>query len=414
MSRNPGIVLCESGHTLMQETDDWKFPDDFLWGSATSAHQVEGNNVLNNWYVWEQKDRIDGQQKSGMACDHYNRFREDIDLLVSLNQNAYRFSIEWSRIEPKRGKIDRKEIAHYEEVLTYLREKKVKSFVTLHHFTSPIWFDWERSSSVNHFKSFAELIAKELGHLIDFWCTINEPHILAQEGYLEGAFPPGKKSMKSFFRVLDNMIAGHNAAYHAIHNTLPNALVGAAQNSEYFLPASDDPLDRFVTEINREVRNRYFLDRTVCDYIGLQYYAVSQLRFDPSAPKRFYSSRVSIGLPKSDLGWSICPDGLYHVLVELEKYKKPVYVTENGIADSKDKQRKDYLEGHLKAVYQAIAYGIDVRGYLHWSLMDNFEWCRGFASRFGLCEVDYATQKRTVRASAKYYAEICKKNSLSV
>jgi len=398
----------------IQKTDDWRFPDNFLWGSSTSAHQVEGNNVLNNWYLWEQEGRINRQQKSGVACDHYNRFREDIDLLVSLNQNAFRLSIEWSRIEPEPGKINRKEIAHYEEVLRYLREKKVKSFVTLHHFTSPIWFEWEQSSSINHFRNFSALIAKELGHLIDFWCTINEPYIQANEGYLVGEFPPGKKNIKSFFRVMDNMVAGHNAAYHAIHSVLPHALVGAGQNSEYFIPASDDPLDRSVTDMNKAVRNRYFLDRTVCDYIGLQHYSMTKLRFNPHAPKMFYGSSVLSGLPQNDLGWEIYPDGLYHVLVELEKYGKPVYVTENGVADRNDTLRKDYLERYLKAVHRAITRGIDVRGYLHWSLMDNFEWCRGFDGRFGLCEMNYVTQERIARNSAKYYAQICKKNSLSV
>lgn len=391
-----------------------KFPNNFLWGSATAAHQVEGNNVLNDWYLWENKGKIKDRQKSGAACDHYNRFREDIDLLASLNQNAYRFSIEWSRIEPERGKINHAEINHYRDVLQYLRDKNIKSFVTLHHFTNPVWFDWESKTAITDFTKFAELIAKEIGHLIDFWCTINEPNILAKHGYLEGDFPPGRTSMESFFKVLDNMIAGHNAAYTAIHKFVPGSLVGMAQNNGYYHSATNSRLDELVVAINHEVRNKYFLDRTIFDFIGLNYYSPKKLKFDPNVPKNFYSSKVKSSLPISDMDWEIFPEGIYHILMELKKYNKPVYITENGLADSKDKQRKEFIRGHLEAIHRAISDGIDVRGYLYWSLMDNFEWGYGYGPRFGLLEVDYSNQNRTVRDSARWYAEVCKNNSIEV
>ncbi len=389
-----------------------EFPKGFLWGSATAAHQVEGNNTQNDWYLWEQEGNVSNQQVSGLACDHYNRFREDIDLLVSLNQGSYRFSIEWSRVEPEKGEINQKELDHYKEVLEYLRFKKVKSFVTLHHFTNPVWFDWEDENSVSHFSEFTEIIARELGHLVDFWCTINEPNILAKHGYLEGDFPPGRTNMESFFKVLDNMIAGHNAAYKIIHKILPKASVGMAKNNGYYHPASDSTLDNLTVSFNHEIRNKYFLDRTTFDFIGLNYYSPKKLKFDPNNHHGFYGSKVRSDLPTSDMGWEIFPEGLYHVIMELKRHSKPIYITENGLADANDIQRKEFIQGHLEAICHAIDDGADVRGYLYWSLMDNFEWGYGYGPRFGLIEINYETQKRTVRESAKWYAEVCKNNFL--
>jgi len=393
----------------MTELLQYKFPKGFLWGSATSAHQVEGNNTLNDWYRWEEAGKIKNGERSGLACDHYNHFREDIDLLVSLSQNAYRFSIEWSRIEPRPGEINRAELEHYRKVLEYLRARGVKSFVTLHHFTSPLWFDWEGAMSVEYFARFSELIAKELGHLVDFWCTVNEPNILAKHGYLEGDFPPGRRDVGSFFRVLNNLIHGHNASYNAIHSVLPHALVGMAKDNTYYIEAPGR-LDRLVTLLNHEIRNRYFLDRTKFDFIGLNYYGSKKLRFDCASPQSFYASKVKLGLPTTDMGWEIVPWGLSHVISDLCGFGKPIYITENGIADAGDSKRKEFIKQHLKVIHQAISVGTDIRGYFYWSLLDNFEWGFGFGPRFGLVAVDYSTGERRVRDSAGWYAEVCRNN----
>ena len=386
------------------------FPPHFLWGSATSAHQVEGNNTKNDWAFWENVGKI--KVPSGMACDHYNRYKEDIDVLVSLHQNAYRMSLEWSRIEPEQEEIQRTEINHYRQVLKYLKEKKITTFLTLHHFTSPTWFDWERLEAPSQFAQFTKLIAKELGDLVDFWITINEPYILAKHGYLEGDFPPGRRSTTSMFRVLDNLIAGHNEAYNAIKEVVPAAQIGLAHNMSSYSPATKNKLDTLVTEVNKELRNCYILDRTQTTFIGVNYYSPKKLRFDPSSPGTFYSAKVKSDLPTTDMGWEIDAEGLYHVLTGLTQYGKPIYVTENGLADEKDEKRKGFIKTHLLAMRHAISDGADARGYLHWSLLDNFEWGFGYKPRFGLIAVDYATQKRTVRESGKWYSEVCRTNTL--
>ena len=391
------------------------FPKGFLWGSATAAHQVEGGNFYNDWHLWEQAGNIADQQVSGLACDHYHRFREDIDLLCSLHQDAFRLSIEWSRIEPKRGEINSDEIAHYREVLEYLKEKGVASFVTLHHFTNPTWFNWESEAAAKAFASFAELMAKELGDLVDFWLTINEPNILAKHGWLFGDFPPGKRSMASMFCVLDNMIAGHNQAYDAIHNLIPDAQVGMAKNNGYFKLATDSALDQIVVAMHQEIRNHYFLDQTRFDFIGLNYYSPKKLRFDPTAPDNFFSKKVTSGLPTTDMGWEIDHTGLFQLLVDLhQRYDAPVYITENGLADANDEKRELFIKKHLEAVWNAIEAGVDVRGYLYWSLIDNFEWGFGYGPRFGLIEIDYETQARRIRDSAHVYAQICRDNGFDM
>ncbi len=389
-----------------------RFPKDFIWGSATAAHQVEGNNTQNDWFVWENEGHVKEEQKSGVACDHYNRFKEDIDVLASLNQNAYRFSIEWSRIEPRPGEINMAELEHYRHVLEYLHKKGIVPFVTLHHFTNPTWLDWESPSSVDAFVRHVTLVVEHLGDLVEYWMTINEPNILAKHGWLFGDFPPGKKSMVSMFAVLDHFIAAHNQAYEAIHKIFPKAKVGMAKNNGYYHAASESSIDQLVVSLNHEVRNKYFLDRTTYDFIGLNYYSPKKLRFDPGAPDQFYGSKVKSDLPISDMGWEIFPEGLLHVLLDLGKRGKPIYITENGLADATDKRRKDFITGHLLAVHKAMCSGVNVLGYFYWSLMDNFEWGFGYGPRFGLLEVDYKTQKRKIRDSARFYAEICKSNTL--
>ncbi|MDP3726521.1 MAG: family 1 glycosylhydrolase [bacterium] len=392
-----------------------KFPNGFLWGAGSSAQQVEGNMPWNNWAVWEACGHT--KDKTGRATDHYRRYAEDIDLLASLGLNTYRFSIEWSRIEPVRGKINKKELRHYGKVLRYLAEKKIMPFVTLYHFTLPLWADPEDGKNfVADFARFARLIADEFGGMIPYFVTINEPKVVAKQNYILGNAPPGKKDIKTAFRVLDTFIEAHNAAYDTIRKHAPNASVGMAECNDYYFPAYPDSiLDVCVTNLNREIWNHYFFRRTVFDFIGVNYYLPRRLRFnvEKGAREDFFAENVPGGFPKTDIGWDMCPEGLANVLCDLKQYDKPVIVTESGVPDRADAFRADYVKRILAAILEALYRGVDVRGHIYWSLTDNYEW-GDYNARFGLIEIDYTTQKRTVRESAKAYGEIAQNNALVV
>ncbi len=355
-----------------------EFPKNFYWGAATSAHQVEGGNH-NDWSEWE---KTTGHEESGRACDHYNRFREDFDIAKSLNQNAHRFSIEWSRIEPEEGRWDEKEIAHYREVINALRGRGIEPFVTLWHWTLPVWVakqgGWENKKTIDNFARYAEKIVKSYPK-VKFWITLNEPDFFALNGYLLGIRPPQRKSIFKFFRVLNNLARAHNKAYEIIHAWEFGFQVGIVHNDIYF--------NWFLNKISKHQ-----------DFIGLDYY-------------QYYKRGMGW---RSDMGWPIYPEGIYHVLKDLKKYNKPIYITENGVADAKDIHREKFIKEHLKYIHKAISEGVDVRGYFYWSLLDNFEWDKGFWSRFGLVEIDYKTMERRIRQSAYEYAKIVKKNGLEI
>ena len=369
-----------------------RFPDNFYWGSATSAHQVEGGNV-NDWSEWEKsKPEI---ANSGRACDHYNRFREDFDMAKSLNHNAHRFSIEWSRIEPKEGKLNRREIEHYRQVLLSLKERGLEPFVTLYHWTLPVWLSqkggWLNKKTPYYFDRFVKIVSQNLFDQVNFWITINEPNVYASNSFLIGAWPPQKRSILKYFKVLNNLARAHQLAYRSLHLIDLDCQVGIAKNNVYF---DRSPLADYFW-------NSYFLKKIKDeqDFIGLNYYF----------HHRFFKKRK---LPVTDLGWGFYPKGIYHLLKDLRKYNKLIYITENGLADKKDKQRAKFIKDHLFWIQRAIQEGVDVGGYFYWSLLDNFEWDKGFWPRFGLVEVDYKTLDRKIRPSAKIYAKICQENKL--
>ena len=373
-----------------------KFPKDFLWGSATSAYQVEGGIKNSDW----SKDF-----PAGKACDHYNRYQEDFDLLEKLNQNAYRFSIEWSRIEPEKDRFDQTAIEHYRKVLQDLRSRNIKTMVTLHHFTSPLWFAWSDSKAVFYFSRFALKIFKEYGDLVDLWVVHNEPLGYAAQSYFQGVWPPQKKNIFLFLRAINNQIAAHKKIYQDFHQIKKDVCIGITKTNVFFEP-NRSLLDRFSVFLARYFWNDYFLNRIKrqLDFIGLNYYFHDKIQFP-----FFLRNENKI---VSDTDWEIYPQGIYHVLMELRKYDLPIYITENGLADAKDSRRKQFIADHLHYVHKAIETGIDIRGYFHWSLMDNFEWEKGFKPRFGLIEIDYKTLERKLRPSATYYAEICKNSQL--
>jgi len=374
-----------------------------------AAHQVEGNNTHNDWWYLEQKGLT---EKSGEACDYYHRFKEDHCLIEDLNNNAFRFSIEWSRIEPEEGSWNEKEIEHYRALIQDLKKRNLEVFIGLHHFTTPLWLYKKGGMAVQkapfYFARFAEKVAKEYGGLVDFWITINEPliyaHILGKE--------PFHQNLLKRLLVIFRLIKAHKLAYIKIKETLGiKTKVGLVKNNIYFEPTRKFFLDKALVRVVDYFFNKWFLNqiKNYLDFIGLNYYFHNLVSFPF---RKTYKIERDTYQATSDMGWEIYPEGIYHVLKGLKRYKKPIYVTENGLADAFDKKRIKFIKDHLRFVHQAIQEGVDVRGYFHWSLMDNFEWRNGFGPRFGLYEVDYATQERKPRPSSYVYAKICHDNGV--
>jgi len=395
---------------MSEQNIKYKFPQGFLWGTATSAHQIEGGNE-NNWTEWEQSGHIKDGTVSGRACNSYELYAEDIKLARELNNNVYRFSLEWSRIEPEQGHFEKDELSHYQKVVAACRKNNLEPIVTLYHWTQPLWFaqggGWLNKQSPLLFKNFIEHVVKYLGHDVRFWCTINEPIIYAYNSYWRGKWPPQAKSVFKFRRVLDNLAKAHELAYFSLHERGGHCQVGVAKNNQFFEPYLPTFFNAAAVRLAGNYWNHSWLKKiqNTLDYIGLNYYFHNLI---------YVSSRGYVLMNEnktvSDMGWEIYPQGLYEVLRELKSYKLPIYILENGLADAADRQRADFIRDHLRYVHQAIQEGIDVRGYCHWSLLDNFEWADGFEPKFGLYKVDFKTFKRTPRPSAVVYAEICKNN----
>jgi len=396
-----------------------KFPQGFLWGSAISAHQTEGNNTRSDWWAWENSEKraadLKAQGKnpaefrSGQACDFYNRYDKDFDIAESLHQNSIRISIEWARIQPAENEWREEEISHYIKVLKVAHDHGLKVFVTLFHFTLPAWFaekgGFAEAKNIKHFVAYAEKLASRLTKYVDFWLTINEPEIYTSHAYLFGIYPPQHKSLRESFRVVNNLITAHKKASKALKR-----LSGKPVSLAFHL--LDVQAVNVLSSLNRlffhYITNEYVLNRTAasCDFIGVNYYNHVHLTWWGHRVRSRSHHNVS------DLGWGIHPEGLERVLMGLKKYKKPIYITENGLADAADTRREKFIQDHLFYLLRAIGRGVDVRGYLYWSLLDNFEWHHGFEPRFGLVAVDYKTYERKVRSSAYTYAEICKLNRL--
>lgn len=399
------------------------FPKNFFWGAATSSHQVEGNNH-NDWTEWEKSEkRINFLRSNGLiekyglenyisgkAADHYNRFQDDFKIAKELGHNATRFSIEWSRIEPEEGKFNEKEIEHYKKVVATLKELKIEPFVSLWHWPIPIWLrdkgGWENKKISDYFARYSEKLVIALGKDVQFWITLNEPEIYANNSYLEGIWPPQKKNLFAYLRVLHNLIKAHRKAYESIKKINPNVQIGIAKNNVYFEAYQNKLINRLLKKFINWWWNFYFLNRirNYQDFIGLNHY---------------FHNRINYGFNKnenkkvSDMGWELYPEAIYYVLKDLKQFNKPIYITENGLADSKDEKRWWFIFESLKNISRAINEGVNVKGYLHWSLMDNFEWDKGFWPRFGLLEIDYKTLERKIRPSAKFYRDICIANGIT-
>lgn len=419
-----------------------RFPDGFLWGAATAAHQVEGGNDNNDWWEWEQlPGKVRGGDHSGRACEHYTRYPDDFDMLQQMGHNAHRLSIEWSRIFPEPGVVSRPAVAHYRDVLETLVGLGLTPMVTLHHFTNPTWLarrgGWEDGSAVASFRAFARLCAEEYGDLVRLWITFNEPNVYAYEAYVLDHWPPQRKSLGAGIKVLRHMLLAHALAYQELksgpHGTL--AQVGIAQHLRVFQPWRPWlPLDRAAAALPDAGFNHWFLRACTdgragfplgtlervpeaagtLDYIGLNYYSRDMVAFSPTSPQALFSNTFPRpGSALSDFGMEIYPQGIHDLLLVLaDRYHKPLYVTENGIADHTDKTRPRFLVAHVAEAARAARAGVDLRGYLHWSSMDNFEWAEGYSMRFGLIAVDFETQARTPRHSAEVYSRLIRQNGL--
>lgn len=412
----------------------------FLWGAGSSAHQVEGGNEGNDWWDWEaQPGRIRDGARSGAACLGWDRYEEDLDLLRALGLNAYRLSLEWSRIEPEPGRYDDLAISHYRDMLLACRARGIVPLLGLHHITNPRWFaalgGWEERRNLPHFERFARLAGERFGDLVDDWITVNEPEVMGFYGYAAGIWPPGVTDRSRALAVIANLLEAHGLAAHALRATDRAdadgdgraALVGAAKHWVLLEPRRAWwPPDRVAAALQHRVFNeaivhalaggeidlripgargvRRHVDalQGASDFVGVNYYTrwmVGLFGRDARSTRR--------GAPVSDLGWEIYPEGLEPALGGVAAHGLPIVVTENGLADAEDRVRPDFLRASLAALDRARSTGADVRGYVHWALMDNFEWADGHLGRFGLHTVDFAHPEgpRTPRPSARVYAE---------
>lgn len=389
-----------------QKQTSINLPHNFLLGAASSSHQVEGQNIHNDWWAQEQLGRL---PKSGLAADHYNKFAEDFALANSIGLNAMRISLEWSRIEPVEGKFDVAALAHYKRVLQNMKTQGLTRMVTLHHFTLPEWLaqrgGFASRVSVHYFSRYAELIAKELGEEIDFWNTINEPEVFTYMSRLRGLWPPFDRHPLRALAVFHNLAAAHRQAYSFIKQILPNAQISIAKNNVYNEPYRPHSLlDQLAVKINDWFSNYWFLDKikNQLDFIGLNYYFYHSLTVNSHG-----IVQKNLAGPKSDMGWRTYPKGLYHLLLALnQRYHKPIYITENGIANARDDMRQDFIREHLYWISEAIKQKVDVRGYFYWSLTDTYEWHDGYDPKFGLVEINFETQERHVRASAEIFKQL--------
>ncbi|MCZ7568135.1 MAG: family 1 glycosylhydrolase [Ardenticatenaceae bacterium] len=421
-------------------TETLHFPDGFLWGTATAAHQVEGGNINNDWWAWEQTPGhiVDGS-RSGAACSWWRgRAEEDLSLAAASGHNSHRLSVEWSRLEPTPGRYDDAAFERYRQILQHMRALGMTPMVTLHHFTLPLWQStrggWLDDEIAARFRAYAAECARRLGDLVTLWCTINEPLNLLYFGYFGKRWPPGGGQPLQWPRVAANLFRVHAAAYAAIHAVQPEAEVGLVHIMQAIDPASPrSPLDRFAAWLQdflsieswlRPMRTGRLVlpwglfTREVpglagaADFYGVNYYGAYRVRFDPTMPllgRWVEEGTISSGTDN----WGACdPAGLRRAILRAAALGQPVYVTENGIFDPTDARRQRYLVHNLAAAHEAIAAGADLRGYYHWTLVDNFEWAEGWTTPFGLIELNPATQARRPRRSFELYGAIATANAI--
>ena len=408
---------------------------DFFWGVSTSAFQLEGSPHAD-WASWDPKIQL-----RPSITHHYHCYRDDLNLLKDLGVNAYRFSLEWSRIEPERGRWNVEAIGHYQKIVDFLRENEMEPLVTLHHFTHPAWFikryPWHHDQSRSVYLAYIEKVTSTLKG-VRYWITFNEPYVFLLGGYLDGCMPPGIQDSDLFIKALRNILVCHGGAHDLIHSSTPDAQVGLVHNMVAFAPSQGmNPFDRFLSKVARAFYNqsligaflsgtltlRFPLQRALSfhvpirgkvDFLGVNYFTRVHLRFNPlkkMGVELLYKDKGGRGL--TDMGWEIHPEGLEEVLKEAWRLNVQLIVTENGIATMDDEQKTRFIEKHIEVLGGCRRKVMDIRGYFYWSLIDNYEWLQGFEARFGLYRVDFDTLERKPTQTAHDYACLVKKNSIS-
>lgn len=424
-----------------------RFPAGFLWGTATSSYQYEGGNTNNQWYRWEEQGHIRNGDCCGKAADWWENAESDFALAERMGNNALRLSLEWSRIEPSEGHWDDSALDRYRAMLEDLRRRGLKPIVTLHHFTEPLWFadqdGFANERNIHYFVRYVMHAVEQLRDLCDFWITINEPNVYIALGYVLGTYPPGKQSLVGAQRALRNMMQAHVEAFYAIRRLQPEARIGYCQEYRLFDPArAFSPPDRVLAWLHERFFSQAPLQAVETgrfpfpfnmgvaplahagarDFHGLNYYTRDMLCFDPMLPSEMFIQRFKpVGSAYNDAGLAhdaeeIYPAGLYRALKAVYRQtrgNKPLYITENGFRDAADSRRPRALLEHLAMLHRAISEGIPVRGYLHWSLLDNFEWLEGWGTHLGLVALDHQTQERTPRGSFSLFGEICRANAIT-
>jgi beta-glucosidase len=385
------------------------FPDGFVWGTATAAHQTEGSNWNNDWWEWEHATNTAVEEPSGDATDHYWRYPSDLDLLVELGFGAYRFSLEWSRIEPEEGEWSSAQLDHYARMIDACHDRGLRPVVTFHHFTTPRWAaadgGWTNPVTAERFARYCERTVARLGDRIALACTINEPNIVPLMGYLMGMFPPGRSDdLDGYVKATATLVDAHRRSYDALKSGPGDFPVGMTLSMSDWgaEPGHEDK----IAEYRAHHEDEYLEAARGDDFFGVQAY--SRTRVGES------------GVVGPEPGIEVLPMGYEYwpraaevaVRRAVEVTGCPVYVTENGIGTDDDEQRVRYLRDSLAGVGRTISDGLDVRGYFHWSLMDNFEWAFGYRMRFGIVGVDRATQVRTPKPSARWLSQVIRTNAL--
>lgn len=409
------------------------WPQDFLWGVATSAFQLEGSPHAD-WATWDER-----VGPNPGITDHYRRYREDLKLLHEIGVNAYRFSLEWSRIQPREDTWDEEAVRHYQDVIDILRAGGIEPVVTLHHFTHPRWFieryPWQKTASREKFLRYVEMMVSTLRG-VRFWITFNEPYVILLGGYLEGCMPPGLTDVRAAVQALRNIFTCHGKAYDLIHAHVPDARVSVAHNMSVFAPWKRwNPLDRLLTRTAKYFYNHSLIDafrtgtfviqfpfsraieievpiKDKLDFFGVNYYTRIHLRFNPFRKMGVELRHLDLGgYGMTDLGWEIHPEGLVKVLRYASRLRVPLVITENGVATHDAQEKMKYLKRHVDALERALHAGLDVRGYFYWSLIDNYEWLQGLDTRFGLYRVDFESLTRRPTAAAAYYSYLIQSRS---